>query len=83
MPVIGDCLWVGGWPRETDAPPSTLTGQYDLDNHMRRFCMARHGRSVNVAFLDGHCRRPSRRKDLWKLKWNAEFISTDVTAPVQ
>jgi len=82
VPLAGDCNWVGGWPRETDAPPANLAGEYDLDNHMRRFCMARHKRSVNVVFLDGHA-APVAPEDLWRLKWNAEFVPTDVTLPRQ
>ena len=80
VPVAGDCLWVGGWPRHTDPPPASLAGIYDLDHHMRRFCMARHGRAVNLVFLDGHCAAVAP-EDLWKLKWNAEFAPTTVTLP--
>ena len=80
IPVAGDCLWVGGWPRDTDSPPATLAGIYDLDNHMRRFCLARHKRAVNFVFLDGHC-APVVLEDLWKLKWNADFVPTTVTLP--
>jgi prepilin-type N-terminal cleavage/methylation domain-containing protein/prepilin-type processing-associated H-X9-DG protein len=80
VPVLGDCLWVGGWPRHTDTPPLTLAGLYDLDNHMRRFCMARHKRFANIAFADGHA-APVALEDLWRLKWNAEFVPTDVTLP--
>jgi prepilin-type N-terminal cleavage/methylation domain-containing protein len=80
IPVAGDCNWVGGWPRETDSPPANLTGEYDLDNHMRRFCMARHRRAVNLVFLEGHCATVAP-EELWKLKWNAEFQPTTVTLP--
>ena len=80
VPVIGDCLWVGGWPRHTDTPPATLAGIYDLDHHMRRFCMARHRRAVNLAFLDGHA-ASVRLEELWRLKWNEEFLAVDVTLP--
>lgn len=80
IPVIADCLWVGGWPRETDTPPTTLAGLYDLDHHMRRFCMARHKRAVNVAFLDGHCAAVGL-EELWMLKWNAEFSPRAVKLP--
>ena len=36
---------------------------------MRRFCMARHKRSVNMVFLDGHAQGVAL-EDLWKLKWH-------------
>ena len=80
VPVLGDALWVGGWPRHTDAPPTTLAGAYDLDHHMRRFCMARHKRFSNVVFLDGHAASVAL-EDLWKLKWNAEFNPVTVRLP--
>jgi prepilin-type N-terminal cleavage/methylation domain-containing protein/prepilin-type processing-associated H-X9-DG protein len=80
IPVAGDCLWVGGWPRHTDTPPVSLAGIYDLDHHMRRFCMARHKRAVNLVFLDGHCATVAP-EELWKLKWNAEFVPTDMALP--
>jgi prepilin-type N-terminal cleavage/methylation domain-containing protein/prepilin-type processing-associated H-X9-DG protein len=80
IPVAGDCLWVGGWPRHTDAPPPTLAGTYDLENQMRRFCMARHKRTVNLGFLDGHASSVTL-EELWKLKWNNEFVPIDVTLP--
>ena len=80
VPLVADCLWVGGWPRHTDAPPTTLAGRYELDQHMRRFCMARHKRFVNVAFLDGHA-APVALEDLWRLKWNNAFVPADVVLP--
>ena len=35
-------------------PPTRLSGGEPAGNDMQRFCMARHKRYVNVAFLDGH-----------------------------
>jgi prepilin-type N-terminal cleavage/methylation domain-containing protein/prepilin-type processing-associated H-X9-DG protein len=80
VPVLADGLWVGGWPRHTDTPPSTLAGVYDLEHHMRRFCMARHKRFINAVFLDGHCESVVL-EDLWKLKWNSDFVPTVVNLP--
>ncbi|HZN67691.1 MAG TPA: type II secretion system protein [Tepidisphaeraceae bacterium] len=81
VPVFGDCLWLGGWPRHTDVPPTRLSGEYEpAGNDMRRFCMARHKRYVNVAFLDGHAAGVAL-PDLWRLKWHNEFESTDVLLP--
>jgi len=81
-PLFADCNWIGGWPRHTDAPPKNLSGAYELDNHMRRFCMARHKRSVNMVFLDGHAQGVAL-EDLWKLRWNSEFVQTRVTLPAK
>ena len=82
IPLFADCLWLGGWPRDSDPPPGTLAGAYDLDNHMRRFCMARHKRSVNVLSLDGHAQGVVL-EDLWRLKWNNDFVPIAVTLPRQ
>ena len=81
VPLIADCLWLGGWPRHTDSPPTRLSGEYEpTGNDMRRFCMARHKRNVNVVFLDGHASTVPL-PDLWKLKWHNEFEPTDVVLP--
>ena len=47
---------------------------------MSGFCMARHGRAINVVFLDGHARTVPLA-ELWKLKWNRRFVPTEVTLP--
>jgi len=35
---------------------------------------------VNLAFVDGHA-APVALEDLWRLKWNEEFVPTSVTLP--
>jgi prepilin-type processing-associated H-X9-DG protein len=63
IPVFGDCTWKDSWPRETDPTPPNLRGGdwrrqgwkiAPNENFMARFTIARHGRSINVVFLDGH-----------------------------
>jgi prepilin-type processing-associated H-X9-DG protein len=44
------------------------------------FCVARHGRAVNIVFLDGHARRVEL-EELWKLHWSNEYTPTDVVLP--
>lgn len=44
------------------------------------FCIPRHGRAINVLFLDGHARTVPLT-ELWQLKWNNVWVSTNVTLP--
>jgi prepilin-type processing-associated H-X9-DG protein len=44
------------------------------------FCIDRHRRAVNLAFLDGHAENV-RLEDLWKQQWNADFTTKDVNMP--
>ena len=77
VPVFSDCAWEDGWPRDTDAPPANLfgggmDGGLTFNNYMQRFCIARHGKAVNVAFIDGHAETVPL-PELWTLKWNGLF----------
>jgi prepilin-type processing-associated H-X9-DG protein len=47
---------------------------------MAYFCIDRHFRAVNMAFLDGHAERVAL-EDLWKLRWNNRFSASDVVLP--
>jgi prepilin-type processing-associated H-X9-DG protein len=78
IPVFGDCIWPNGWPRDTDVPPGNLmTGrkmyQPPPNEHMMvRFTIARHGKAVNLAFLDGHAERVPLER-LKMQKWHELF----------
>jgi prepilin-type processing-associated H-X9-DG protein len=48
----------------------------------RIFCIPRHGRAINVVFVDGHARRVGLA-ELWQLQWNAGWVPTNVTLPPQ
>jgi prepilin-type processing-associated H-X9-DG protein/prepilin-type N-terminal cleavage/methylation domain-containing protein len=77
MPVT---LSNGTTTYDYDDPPTNLLrgAQYSTNigvtgpnfGQMGRFCIARHGRAINIVFLDGHAERV-RLPDLWGLKWNA------------
>ena len=49
---------------------------------MHYVCMARHGRAINVVFLDGHVRRVPL-EELWQLHWNRHFQPTNVSLPLE
>jgi prepilin-type processing-associated H-X9-DG protein/prepilin-type N-terminal cleavage/methylation domain-containing protein len=84
--VIGGSTYI-------DAPPSAkgeLTGaQYDdaipavgTDlSMMCRVAMARHGKAINVAFLDGHA-STIPLKQLWSLQWSPLSARMNPTAPI-
>jgi prepilin-type N-terminal cleavage/methylation domain-containing protein/prepilin-type processing-associated H-X9-DG protein len=80
IPAFSDSNWVDGWPHEVDQPPqapfTTMTGQKSTNESMRRLCLARHNRGVNVVFLDGHAEGMALR-DLWKLKWHKKWSTPD------
>jgi prepilin-type processing-associated H-X9-DG protein/prepilin-type N-terminal cleavage/methylation domain-containing protein len=87
VPVFADCIWPNGWPRDTDTPPSDLTtgarrnrGSQPNEHMMARFTIARHDKSINAGFLDGHVENvPLTRLKL--LKWHEGFKYDEVDWP--
>jgi len=72
VPLILDCLWVDGWPFDSDAPPvNSETPSYGGDM-MARFCLNRHNGIGNSAFMDFSARKIGL-KELWTLKWHRNF----------
>ncbi|MBI5863571.1 MAG: prepilin-type N-terminal cleavage/methylation domain-containing protein [Planctomycetes bacterium] len=76
VPAFADGNWVDGWPTHTDTIPTDLAigwrGNGEYPYHMGRFCIARHDRNVNIAFMDGHAALIPLRK-LWALQWSRTF----------
>jgi prepilin-type processing-associated H-X9-DG protein len=73
-PLLLDCWWLIGFPKELDSPPE-YEGQGRnrvAENDMRLFCIDRHGGSVNGTFFDGSVREVGL-KELWTLKWHREY----------
>src|SRR5439155_9516106 len=82
IPVFGDSIWIDGWPRPDDPVPVNLnvgmfinsgTGIPDQNvgtggRHMGRWCIARHQKSINLVFADGHAAAVPLR-ELWGLYW--------------
>ena len=81
-PVFADSTWIGGWPHDTDPVPTHLSGSTSVMHHMGRFFMARHGKSINIAYLDGSARRTGLG-EMYKLKWNARFPVKDIEVPTK
>jgi prepilin-type processing-associated H-X9-DG protein/prepilin-type N-terminal cleavage/methylation domain-containing protein len=90
VPVFADSIWVDGFPTWLDAVPKNLNvGVYlnsdtripdqsaaGMKGHMGRFAIARHGRAVNVVFVDGHAQTVPLR-ELWSLYWFPRYTAPD------
>ena len=85
VPVFADATWLDGWPRADDpTPPDLQTGdagrqgpnRAPRENMIGRFTIARHGRNVNVVFLDGHGDTVELSR-LKRLKWHSGFVYQD------
>jgi prepilin-type processing-associated H-X9-DG protein len=85
VPLVADSMFGMPTPLPTDPPPGRLSpvhspfATYPMANSV---CIARHGRAVNVAFLDGHARTVPLA-ELWKLKWNNDWVDTHVRLPLE
>ncbi|HZN67650.1 MAG TPA: type II secretion system protein [Tepidisphaeraceae bacterium] len=87
VPLFADATGANGLPWHTDSPPLRLNphqpgpvnemGVYGM-SHV--FCIPRHGRAINVVFLDGHARSVPLA-ELWQLKWNKVWVPTQVALP--
>lgn len=87
VPLYGDSTSAQAWPAVTDAPPPSLNpyvmpkiegqGYYGL---ARTFCIPRHGRAINLVFVDGHAATVPLAQ-LWKLNWGPQFTPSDVLLP--
>jgi prepilin-type N-terminal cleavage/methylation domain-containing protein/prepilin-type processing-associated H-X9-DG protein len=87
VPIFADCTSSHAMPLHTDPPPRNLVTPVPVSGDwgpdvcgMHGVCMARHGRAINVVFLDGHARRVPL-EELWQLKWHRQFVPTRVTLP--
>ena len=82
IPLFQDCSWYGAGPLHIDYPPeydghtASGTGHWRGDN-MRRVCLNRHSGATCVAFLDISVRKVGL-KELWTLKWNRNYVMTNV-----
>lgn len=74
-PLMGDSIWVGSWPYADDIPPTNLeTGgiAHARGYFMQRFCIDRHGKGINVGYVDGHVEK-TYLEGLWLMKWHKHF----------
>jgi len=81
VPAFADAIWIDGWPTDQDTVPPDLSRGWDdlsrdFPRHMGRFCVTRHGRAINAAFIDGHASIAPLRK-LWDLQWSRVFARAE------
>jgi prepilin-type processing-associated H-X9-DG protein len=90
VPVFADAAWLDGWPRVDDPTPPNLTdghrsqqgpGVAPKENMMGRFTIARHGKAINIVFLDGHGERVELVR-LKRLNWHNGFVYQDWAPPL-
>jgi len=85
--LIGDSIWIGGWPLETNTPPvDTEHGNASSESNgwadggmMGRWVINRHhlGRmAINVGYVDGSAQNV-RLGALWTLKWHKNWMASD------
>lgn len=78
VPLLADCVSMGGAPEETDIPPEfhgdcamrgigTMQWNRNIDQ-MKIMCLDRHAGRTSMTFMDGSS-RPVGVKELWTLKW--------------
>lgn len=88
VPLIADAADATGYPAHADPPPLGLSPYVPLTrvegreaySMARVFSIPRHGRAINVVFMDGHAANIPLA-ELWKLKWGPDFEPTDVALP--
>ena len=84
VPLYADATGPLGFALHGDPPPRSLVphrpGDQSLYSLSQVFCIPRHGRAINVVFLDGHARTVPLA-ELWQLKWNNVWAPTTVTMP--
>ena len=82
VPVFGDGMWVDAWPRSGDpAPSNSFDGDGGEVASMHRFCIARHGRAINVGYVDTNV-GVVRLEELWQQYWHRGYEAQyDVVVP--
>jgi hypothetical protein len=89
-PLVGDSIWIGGWPEVTDdrvadtengnatSDPTQPGTGWEAGGMMGRWIINRHQlqrMAINLSFADGTARHV-RLGELWNQKWHKEFLPT-------
>jgi len=85
IPLVGDASWPDGWPLADNAVPADVQMEMDgvgstNSNMMRRWCIRRHGKSVNMGFVDAHAENV-KLQDLWSFSWHAAWTPSVKVVP--
>ena len=83
-PVFADCTWVDGWPSEHEQLTPGLRGVGAHvpggSNSTARFGIARHGKAINMALVDGHVQKVPL-EDLHQYYWRTDWSPHPLTLP--
>ena len=81
-PIWGDGSWVDAWPRSTDRWPASLAmGSQPGEPSMGRFTVDRHGREIDLVFIDGSARRQAL-DELWTdVVWHRNYRPRPAPTP--
>lgn len=71
VPLMGDGMWDGEHPMETNPPPPEK-GVQQTGNPMSTLCIDRHDGGTNWVFMDAGARAVGL-KELWRLKWHTQW----------
>lgn len=85
--LLGDAIWVGGWPSETDSPPvdtengnaSTEGNGWYVGGVMGRWVINRHqlgNMAINTGYVDGSAQHV-RLGALWTLRWHKNWMASE------
>jgi prepilin-type N-terminal cleavage/methylation domain-containing protein len=81
VPLMADAMWRGGGPsyhKPNKHQRPQFNGEWDsADQDMMHFAIVRHGKGIDVNFVDGSTRNVRVRR-LWNLPWHRTF---DVNYP--
>jgi len=80
IPLNFDAIWRGCAPSYSNEPPS-FEGDWWGVNHMSHICITRHGKKINMVFLDCTVRKVPL-KELWDLDWHRNWNPNNLPPPV-
>ena len=79
VPIFGDCMWIGTWPKDTDDPPEFNGDFYSSGDYINLCCFDRHNGTCSSAdgglyltFADFSARKVGV-KEVFTLKWHRAF----------
>jgi hypothetical protein len=71
VPLFFDCVWVGGYPFDTNLPAAV---EGTMGQQLNRFAIKRHDKSrANGVMLDGSA-ESMELPDMWLLRWHKNYI---------
>lgn len=77
IPLVADCVWGDAYVASTDRPRPkeaiTSSQQLDAYGHINRFLVNRHGKAINLVFLDSSVQNVNL-SGLWQFSWSRVYM---------